>query len=40
MGIGMITWNGQAFEAFAKRPDTGKYFDVETGGLILNGFNA
>ena len=40
IGVGMITWNGQAFEAFAKRPEAGQYFDVETGGLFLNGFNA
>jgi hypothetical protein len=39
-GVGMITWNGQPFDTYAKCPEAGNYFDVETGGLVLNGFSA
>ncbi|MCX6227323.1 MAG: hypothetical protein NTV01_21685 [Bacteroidia bacterium] len=35
LGVGDISWNGQAFREFAKCPEAGQYFDVETGGLIV-----
>ena len=39
-GVGEITWNGFPFDRFAISPGPGKYFDVETGGLIIDGINA
>jgi hypothetical protein len=38
-GVGEISWNGLSFEGFAKSPGPGKYFDFESGGLIINGMN-
>lgn len=32
-----INLNGNSFDDFAVSPDTGKYYDVETGGLTING---
>ena len=32
-----IQWNEAVFDAIAIKPDTGDYFDVESGALILNG---
>jgi len=39
-GVGKITWGDEAFDAFAKCPPAGSYYDVETGGLYLNRINA
>ena len=35
--ISGIHWNGEPFASFAKKPDAGKYFDLEKGSLVLNG---
>jgi hypothetical protein len=37
LGAGNISWNGEPFIEFAKRPDPGCYFDLESGGLFING---
>lgn len=35
-GVGPITWNGGVFETFAKCPEAGHYFDLESGSLKMN----
>ncbi len=35
-----LQWNGALWEEYALSPGTGKYFDIETGALLLNGQEA
>ena len=37
VGVRDIEWNSAPFSAFAKKPEAGKYFDLEKGSLVLNG---
>ena len=34
--ISGIYWKGEPFASFSKKPDAGKYFDLEKGSLVLN----